>query len=129
MEIGLRREGVWKVSEGLTAASMKSGMLEVFATPAVVAFVEETAADCVAPFLREGQSTVGTVVNISHSAPTPAGAEVRCTVELTEVDRRRLVFRATVTDPFGVIASGVHERFVVDNDKFMEKVEEKRRSL
>ena len=89
---------------------------------------EMTASECVRPYLEEGTSTVGTRVDMAHSDSTPEGLDVECTVELIEVDRRRLVFSAEVRDPFGVVASGTHERFVVDNAKFMEKARRKLRS-
>ncbi|MBR6203556.1 MAG: thioesterase family protein [Candidatus Methanomethylophilaceae archaeon] len=128
IEAGIRGRKSVVVEEGSTAAAMGSGTLQVFATPAMVALIEATASESVAPFLEEGQSTVGTRLDISHSAPSPVGAGVVCETELVEVDRRRLVFRATVRDGAGEVGSGTHERFVVDDGRFMSKAASRLRS-
>lgn len=104
---------------------MASGTLDVFATPAMIALIEATASESVVPFLDEGSSTVGTHLDVAHSAASPIGIEVICETELVEVDRRRLVFKAVVKDAVGEIGSGTHERFIVDNAKFMAKAQSK----
>ena len=104
---------------------MASGTLDVFATPAMIALIEAAASESVAPYLDEGFSTVGTHLDIAHSAASPVGIDVVCETELVEVDRRRLVFRAVVKDAVGEIGSGTHERFIVDNAKFMAKAQSK----
>lgn len=113
------------VTQELTAEAMGSGQLPVFATPAVVALAEETAWKSVAPELEEGQGTVGTKMELAHIAATPLGMKVRCETELVEVDRRKLVFAIEVFDEKEKIAEGRHERFVVDNAKFLGKAEGK----
>ena len=104
-----------------TAKVYGSGTLEVFATPAMAALMEKTAMNCVAPYLEAGSATVGTRLEIEHLAATPVGMEVRCECELTEIDRRRLVFAVAAYDEAGVIGKGVHERFIIDSERFMEK--------
>ena len=122
---GLTNSKKMTVTEDLLASTVGSGELPVFATPMMVLLTEMTASECVKSHLEEGQTTVGTKVDLAHSDSTPAGVEVTCTVELKEVDRRRLVFSAEIRDEYGVIGSGIHERFVVDGPRFMEKANRK----
>ena len=121
LEIGIKGSGEAVVTEALTAKAMGSGELPVYATPAMAALIEETAWKSVAPALEPGQGTVGTKLDISHLAATPLGRKVRCETELIEIDRRRLVFSAAVFDEAGKIGEGAHERFIVDNGKFLAK--------
>jgi fluoroacetyl-CoA thioesterase len=85
----------------------------VLSTPTMVRLIEETCLDSVQPLLDEGETTVGTHVNVSHSAKVEAGEAVDIDVELTEVDRRRLEFRTRVTCGERVVSEGTHQRFVV----------------
>ena len=113
------------VTPDLTAARIGSGLVEVFATPMMIALVEQTCLESVLPYLDEGQGTVGTLVNVTHSAATPVGMRVWCDSELVEVDRRRLVFSVKVYDECGLIGEGRHERFVIDSAKFQAKIDAK----
>ena len=110
------------VDQTNTASSFLSGALDVFATPAMIALMESTALQSVQEYLEDGQGTVGTLVNVTHVAATPLGAVVRCESELAEIDRKRLVFQVSAYDGSGLIGSGIHERFIIDVEKFMEKV-------
>lgn len=114
------------VTEEMTAKNMKSGELPVYATPCMVALVEEAAWKSVAPELEEGQGTVGTLMNIRHVSATPVGMGVRCETTLTEIDRRRLVFDVKVYDDKGLIGEGTHERFIITNEKFVDKANAKK---
>lgn len=125
LSTGIKGRKTTEVIQENTAEAVGSGTLPVFATPAMIALIEATASESVAPFLEEGSSTVGTHLDIAHSSATPVGMSATCETELVEVDRRRLVFRVVVTDAKGEIGSGTHERFVVDNAKFMSKAESK----
>ncbi len=125
LSIGIKGEKTVEVTESNTAEALGSGTLKVFATPAMIALIEATASESVAPLLEEGSSTVGTHLDVAHSSATPVGMSATCVTELVEVDRRRLVFSVRVTDAKGEIGSGTHERFVVDNAKFMSKAESK----
>ena len=107
------------VTPDKTALTVGSGLLEVFATPAMIALMEETASMSVAPALAEGSTTVGTLVNVSHVAATPVGAPVCCETLLTEVDGRKLTFSVKAYDNAGLIGEGTHERFIVFSEKFM----------
>lgn len=108
------------------AGAIGSGELDVFATPAMIALIEETAWKSVVSELQPGEGTVGTALNVRHLAATPVGLQVRCETELTTVDRRRLVFEVRVYDAFGLVGEGTHERFVIQYEKFLKKVDEKR---
>ncbi len=123
LQIGIKGSGEAVVTEALTAKAMGSGELPVYATPAMVALVEETAWKSVAPALEPGQGTVGTKLDLAHLAATPLGRKVRCETELVEIDRRRLVFSAEVWDEAGKIGEGTHERFIVDNERFQAKAD------
>jgi len=125
LEKGLKGTQSVVVSEENTAAKVGSGLLPVFATPAMIALMEATCAQSVAAELEEGCSTVGTHLDIKHSAATPVGMTVKCESELVEVDRRRLVFHVTAWDDAGIIGEGSHERFIVNNEKFLAKTQSK----
>ena len=126
METGIKNIIEIKVNSNNTAEAMGSGTLSVFSTPAMVALIEETAWRSVAPYLEEGQSTVGTKLDIEHVSPTPDGMAVKCETELTEVDGRRLIFNANVYDETGLIGTGTHERFIVNSAKFQSKANSKK---
>lgn len=126
METGTKNTLERLVTEELSARVMGSGTLRVFATPAMIALIEETCWRSIADQLEDGQGTVGTLLNISHVAPTPLGMKVRCESELKEVDGRRLVFEVNVYDECGLIGKGTHERFIITEDKFQKKADAKK---
>ena len=121
LETGIKGKEELTVTEEITAKVVGSGGLEVFATPMMIALSEKTALTSIMPYLEEGQSTVGTKIDIAHIAATPVGMKVTCETELIEIDRRRLVFSVNVYDEIEKIAEGTHERFIVDNEKFISK--------
>ena len=125
IETGIKGHKEQIVTPEMSAARVGSGLVDVFATPMLVALVEQTCYESVLPHLDEGQGTVGTLVNVSHLSATPIGKRVWCDSELTEVDRRRLVFCVKAYDDNGVIGEGTHERFVIDTAKFMDKLKAK----
>ena len=104
-----------------TAAVYGSGSLEVFATPAMIALMEKTCLDSVNDKIGEGNTTVGIAVNIKHLKASPVGALIRCDAKLVEVDRKRLVFEVKCFEGDALVGEGIHERFVVDSEKFMSK--------
>ncbi len=114
-----------EVTKEDTAVAKKSGELRVYATPAMTALMEQTAWMSVAPYLEEGMSSVGTMLQIRHVAPTPVGMKVTCTSKLVKVEGRKLVFELQVEDEKGLIGEGIHERFIVSGDKFQRKADEK----
>ena len=125
IKVGIKGRREQTVTPEMSAARIGSGLVEVFATPMMVALIEQTCLESVLPHLYEGQGTVGTLVNVSHVSATPIGMRVWCESELTEVDRRRLVFKVKAYDECGLIGEGTHERFIIDNAKFMEKIKNK----
>lgn len=126
LQTGIKNQIERTVTQDVTARRIGSGELAVYATPALLALVEETAWKSVAGELAEGEGTVGTKAELAHIAATPVGMRVRCETELIEIDRRRLVFSVTVFDETGRIAEGRHERFIVDSAKFQAKADAKR---
>ena len=119
---GLRHSEQLVVEHKDTAAVYGSGALEVFATPAMIALMEKTCLMAVCDKIGEGNTTVGIAVNIKHLKASPVGATIRCDSELTEVDRRRLVFAEKCFEGENLIGEGIHERFVVESAKFMAKL-------
>ena len=126
LRVGIVGKRELTVTEELTAAACGSGLLPVFATPQMIAMMEQTAAESVAPYLPEGSSTVGTHLDVRHLAATPVGIAVACETELVEIDRRRLVFFCRAYDSAGLIGEGVQERFIVNSESFLKKTEAKR---
>jgi len=108
-----------------TAEVMGSGLLPVYATPAMIALMEKCCSESVLPYLDAGQGTVGTLVNIKHLSATAEGREVRVESELIEVNGRQLKFHVTAFDDVGIIGEGEHERFIIFADKFLKKAQEK----
>lgn len=125
IETGIKGHREQIVPPEMSAARVGSGLVDVFATPMLVALVEQTCYESVLPQLEEGQGTVGTLVNVSHLSATPVGRRVWCESELVEVDRRRLVFKVKAYDDCGLIGEGTHERFIIDTAKFMDKLNSK----
>ena len=119
---GLSSQSSVTVSAGNTAAVMGSGDLDVFATPAMVALMENAAMKAVADALPEGSTTVGAEMNVTHIKPSGLGAEITATAVLTGVEGRKLTFNVGARDAEGMIGEGVHVRYVVDREKFMAKV-------
>ena len=122
MEKGLSAQSKVTVDGGNVAATMGSGDLQVFATPAMVALMENAAMKAVAAALPEGATTVGAEMNVTHIKPSGVGAEIVASAVLTEVEGRKLTFNVGARDAEGMIGEGVHVRYVVDREKFMSKV-------
>lgn len=125
LTLGIKGHCEQIVTAEVTADRIGSGLVKVFATPMMVALIEQTCLKSVAPHLEPGQGTVGTHVDVSHCAATPIGMRVWCDSELVEIDRRRLVFAVRACDECGLIGEGRHERFVIDNAKFQAKIDAK----
>lgn len=122
LEKGLSARSSVTVAAGNTAAAMGSGDLGVFATPAMVALMENAAMKAVASALPEGSTTVGAEMNVTHIKPSSMGAEITASAVLIEVEGRKLTFNVGARDAGGMIGEGVHIRYVVDREKFMAKV-------
>ena len=122
MKTGLTYTSTLVVSKDHVAAVMGSGDLHVFATPAMVALMENAAMLAVANHLPEGSTTVGAMMNTSHVKPSPVEETVRATAVLTAIEGRKLTFEIKAEDSKGIIGEAVHVRFVVDKEKFMSKL-------
>lgn len=126
LEVGITGKKNLVVTEAMTAKEMGSGELPVYATPGMIALMENTAYESVSDYLEDGQGTVGTLLNVKHLSATPVGMEVTCESRLIEIDRKRLVFEVKAYDETGCIGEGTHERFIIDNQKFLDRAEGKK---
>jgi len=111
-----------------SASAVGSGLLDVYATPSMIALMEGCCHESVAGFLEEGTGTVGISLNIRHVAATPVGMHVYCESELTQVEGRVLTFQVKAYDEAGLIGEGTHERCIVQNEKFQKKADAKRKA-
>ena len=125
LKTGIKSVRETTVTQELCANAWGSGGLQVYATPAMIALMENTAWGGVEPYMEEGKTTVGTRLDVSHLSASPVGAHISCEAELTEIDGRRLVFRVTASDDSGLIGEGTHERFIINTEKFMARTEAK----
>ncbi len=126
LETGIKGQVEFTAEESGSAKAMGSGALDVLATPKMIAMLEKAAWESVQPYLEEGCGTVGTLMNVSHDAATPLGMKVTCTSELVEIDGKKLVFQVEAFDEKGHIGGGMHERFIVNNERFQSKTNSKR---
>lgn len=111
---GTKGKAEVKVDDTNTAVTMGSGSLKVFATPAMIALIEKAACKALEGQLEDGQTTVGTKLDVAHIAATPIGMNVTAEAVLTEIDNRKLVFEVVARDEKDIIGKGIHERFIVN---------------
>jgi fluoroacetyl-CoA thioesterase len=111
------------VDQQHTADTWGSGSLPVYATPAMGLLIEKAAVALLEGKLDEGMTTVGTALNIQHISATPIGQQVTCECCLVEIDRKRLAFHVEITDVNGRVGYSTHERFIVNAEQFLSKVE------
>ncbi len=119
---GLTAQSETTVSLDNMAITLGSGDLQVFATPAMVALMENAAAKAIAPLLEDGQSSVGTEINVSHIKASGAGAAITATAVVSEVDGRKVTFNIGARDGESLIGEGIHTRFIIDAERFMSKI-------
>ncbi len=125
VEINIKGTAETTVTADKLAVNMGSGSLAVFATPSMTALIEESACNCLADYLDDGETTVGTELNIKHLSATPKGMNVTAESVLTEINGREFTFEVTSYDESGLIGKGTHKRFLVYSEKFMAKTYEK----
>ncbi len=102
-----------------TASKYGSGTLDVYATPAMIAFMEQTAYMSIEEFLPEGFGSVGISLNVQHTKATLPNAAVQCIAEVTKVEGKRVFFKVTAFDESGEIGSGEHVRYIINNEEFL----------
>ena len=122
LKVGMKHAQEWEVTE---ARCTSRGEYKVFSTPSMTQLVESTAQQLAAPHLQPGQGQVGTFVAIRHLAPTPMGKKVRAEAELVAIDRRKLTFKVKVYDDVEQVGDAEHERFVIDVDRYIERLRKK----
>ncbi|HKV83945.1 MAG TPA: thioesterase family protein [Ktedonobacterales bacterium] len=122
LSVGMRGEATVTVGEAQTAAAFGAGGVRVFGTPVMIGLMENAAWTLAQPELNEGETTVGTLVNVRHLAATPVGGHVVATAELVEIDGRRLVFHVTARDDTQLIGEGTHERARVLLERFLARI-------
>lgn len=113
------------VDESMLACKVGSGIVSVYATPMMIAVMEGCAVECLNPFLEEGETSVGVMMNTTHDAATPAGMKVYITAEITAVDRKKVSFKITAKDEKDTIGIAAHDRFIVNKEKFEAKAQAK----
>ena len=123
--IGTIKTATREVTQTNTAKAVGSGSLEVFATPMMVALMEEAACLAIADMLEEGQTSVGTKISVEHTAASLVSQVVSATAVITNVDGRSVEFELAASDKNGEIGKGTHTRFIVNEDKFISKLKEK----
>ena len=120
LNTGIKGSASEIVTNEKTAVAVGSGGLSVYATPAMIALMEKSAYESVQSLLEEGSGTVGTLMNIQHISATPVGMKV------IAIDGRKLTFKVTAFDEVGKIGEGIHERFIINNEKFQAKTNSKK---
>ncbi|MDD5938162.1 MAG: thioesterase family protein [Clostridiales bacterium] len=125
LTVGMKGRADTVVVKENTAAAVGSGLLPVFGTPMMIGLMENAAVNAITPGLEEGEGSVGTHLDVSHDSATPIGMKVWAEAELTAVDGRALTFTVTAFDEAGPIGKGIHNRFIIQNEKFMAKAEKK----
>ncbi len=125
LKTGIKGIAAVKAEKGNLASSMGSGCLDVFATPAMIALMENAACNALADYLEGDETTVGTALDVQHLSATPEGMDVTAEAVLTEINGREFTFEVTASDSAGLIGKGTHKRFLVYSGKFLEKTKAK----
>ena len=126
LTVGSKGRAETTVTAQNTANAVGSGLVPVFATPYMIALMENAAVNAVQTQLEEGQGTVGTKLEVTHDAATPIGMKVWAEAELTAVEGKKLTFSVQAFDEAGPIGGGAHERFIITVDRFLAKAEAKK---
>lgn len=125
IQIGLKGRSETVVTEQNTANAVGSGLVPVFATPFMIALMENAAANSLLPHLAEDEGTVGTRLNVSHSSATPIGMKVWAETTVTAVEGKKILFEVAAFDEAGEVGRGTHERFIIQPERFLAKTQNK----
>ena len=123
--IGITHKETRKVSEDLSAKAVGSGEVAIYATPMMIALMENSAAMLLKQFLSEEETSVGTMINTTHEAATPCGMTVSAEAEIIKQEGRKITFQITAVDEAGIIGQAIHERVVVNKAKFEARAQAK----
>ena len=126
IEIGLKGRAEIVVAFENTAAAVGSGLVSVFATPSMIALMEQAASSSLLPYLEDGQGSVGVHLDVSHEAATPIDMKVWAESEVIEVNGKQITFAVSAYDECGLIGRGIHKRACINVERFMSKVEQKK---
>ncbi len=118
LKAGLKGQAQILVTDAQTAITVGSGTVPVFASPMMVALMEAACVDCVERLLPQGYLSLGTHLEVTHTAPTPIGLTVTATAELLSADGRKLLFEVAAHDGHESIGKGIHARMIVDAPRF-----------
>ena len=126
VEVGMKGRAETVVTRDNTAQAAGSGLVPVFATPWMIALMENAAVNAVQAALAPDEGTVGTRLDVTHDAATPIGMRVWAEAEVTAVEGRRLTFAVSAYDEAEKIGGGTHERFIIRPERFLAKAEGKK---
>jgi len=126
IEVGMKHEKRLKTGPEHSAQKFFQGVPDVFGTPFLGGLFEGTSAELMAAHLAPGELSVGVTMNLRHTAPTPLGMEVRAVTEVTAVDGRKITFKVEGFDEKEKIGEAVHERFIINAEKFNQRLEAKK---
>lgn len=126
VKVGMVKKVSSIVDKNNTALAMKSGTLEVYATPAMTALMEQAAAELLQTVLPEGWTSVGIAMSVVHTSASPVGMKVKAEAKVIAVDRRKVSYEVVAFDEVGEIGKGSHERFAVEKGKFLQKAASKK---
>lgn len=129
MKIGMEFTKIMMVEEQHTAMHVGSGIVEVLATPIMVSLMEGASAQGVQPYLEDGTTTVGTMIQTTHLSATPIGMEVTATATIVAIQGKKIEFSILARDSSGLIGEAIHTRVIVSLEKFHTKAQEKRVKL
>ncbi|MDQ7024956.1 MAG: thioesterase family protein [Anaerolineae bacterium] len=122
IRVGLIGEAITTVTSDLTAITMGSGSVSVYATPAMIALMEAAAISALDPHLPESDTSVGIEIHVQHLSATPVGEQITAMAEITHIDGKRVKFELRAWDEREIIGQGTHTRFIIDADEFTERL-------
>lgn len=129
MKIGMEFSKTMMVEKQHTALHVGSGIVEVLATPIMIALMEGASAQCVQHCMKDTDTTVGTMIQTTHLSATPIGMEVTATAIILKIEGKKIDFSVVAKDGRGIIGEGIHSRFIVNIEKFHVKAQEKKSNL